>query len=617
MRSMGWKSAFAVVAAGAVVLAGGTLKAQTEVDLKQGWTGPQVAEWYGLPQGSRLVPKSWLLALEQPTGTGKFLDPAYIAGFRYLTRPGDLPVGFAEDRQDDTRFGATHLRWKRNQAPTETWVGMTCAACHTAEIRSGTNVMRVQGGPTLGDFQGLIGAFNDALAKTRADEPKFQRFAQDVLGPNPNATDVAMLRTSLASLSTYQNKIAAMNQTQLVYGPGRLDAVGYIFNKVALTAKPTGATANKADAPVSYPFLWNIAQHHKVQWNGIASNAPFTVGGQTHDPGALARNVGEVIGVFADIQAPNGPNLFYRSSVLTVELDRIEQRVATLKPPRWPRELPGFQVDRDQALAGKALFATHCLKCHSDLPREDVTTRTRPDGRPLEELSFFFPQRQEPFETKVDTDPWMACNAAMDQADTGLLQGKLSPDLSPFKARASNSQMAISMVVGVIFVKSPELVAEVLRTYQVPQSADFAALGLTPPAAALAPPPPLLDDHADRLQRCTTHAMGPSTYVDLKYKGRPLTGVWATGPFLHNGSVPTLWDLLQPLDKRPSTFSVGTREFNPKDVGFVSTPGGDNIATIDTTIPGNSNKGHEYGTSLLEPQRRAILEYLKVIGEPI
>ena len=88
------------------------------------------------------------------------------------------------------------------------------------------------------------------------------------------------------------------------YGYGRLDAIGHIYNKTALIADAADQKFNPSDAPVSYPFLWNISQFTRVQWNGIAENKPVTINGKTFDLGALGRNTGEVIGVFADV--PDG-----------------------------------------------------------------------------------------------------------------------------------------------------------------------------------------------------------------------------------------------------------------------------------------------------------------------
>jgi hypothetical protein len=94
-----------------------------------------------------------------------------------------------------------------------------------------------------------------------------------------------------------------------------------------------------------------------------------------------------------------------------------------------------------------------------------------------------------------------------------------------------------------------------------------------------------------------------------------LNGIWATAPYLHNGSVPTLHDLLHP-DRRPAKFAVGNREFDPVRIGYQYdlTATGPNIWTYDTTQPGNSNIGHSgeaFGTTLPEDQKAALLEYLK------
>ena len=109
------------------------------------------------------------------------------------------------------------------------------------------------------------------------------------------------------------------------------------------------------------------------------------------------------------------------------------------------------------------------------------------------------------------------------------------------------------------------------------------------------------------------------------YPARPLDGVWATAPFLHNNSVPSLYQLLLPADKRIKKFHVGDPEFDPVNVGYVNVriPGG---FTVDTTKPGNSNAGHEFrtappgtkgviGPEFSDEQRWDIIEYLKIIDE--
>lgn len=99
------------------------------------------------------------------------------------------------------------------------------------------------------------------------------------------------------------------------------------------------------------------------------------------------------------------------------------------------------------------------------------------------------------------------------------------------------------------------------------------------------------------------------------YANVPLDGIWARGPFLHNGSVPTLHDLLRPPEQRPRLFHRGYDLFDPTDVGFVSTgPDAEKVGTrYDTTEPGNGNGGHRYGTQHPEAERLDLLEYLKTL----
>ena len=77
------------------------------------------------------------------------------------------------------------------------------------------------------------------------------------------------------------------------------------------------------------------------------------------------------------------------------------------------------------------------------------------------------------------------------------------------------------------------------------------------------------------------------------YKARPLNGIWATAPFLHNGSVPNLYALLSPVAERPAIFSLGQREFDPIKVGYLSQPNA-SVSQVDTRQPGNLNTGHEF-----------------------
>jgi hypothetical protein len=113
---------------------------------------------------------------------------------------------------------------------------------------------------------------------------------------------------------------------------------------------------------------------------------------------------------------------------------------------------------------------------------------------------------------------------------------------------------------------------------------------------------------------------------DLAYKVRPLNGVWATPPYLHNASVPTVEDLLGDPEKRPAKFYLGSREYDPVKLGYKTDPIANGFE-FDTSIRGNSNRGHEFrkdfskdkeikgviGPALSADDRKALIEYLKTL----
>lgn len=114
------------------------------------------------------------------------------------------------------------------------------------------------------------------------------------------------------------------------------------------------------------------------------------------------------------------------------------------------------------------------------------------------------------------------------------------------------------------------------------------------------------------------------------YATQPLDGIWARAPYLHNGSVPTMWDLLTPAEKRPKAFTRGGDVYDQKNMGFVSeelqgslesgythlngTPYTGTDFVLDTKLIGNASQGHTgpaYGTELSDQEKRALIEYFK------
>jgi hypothetical protein len=132
------------------------------------------------------------------------------------------------------------------------------------------------------------------------------------------------------------------------------------------------------------------------------------------------------------------------------------------------------------------------------------------------------------------------------------------------------------------------------------------------------PKPPLSEAERQRLDGYMPNELRG----EMKYKVRPLNGVWATPPYLHNASVPSVYALLSPVAERPKKFWLGNREYDPVNLGY-KTDYLPNGFEFDTSIRGNSNKGHEFsdtpgdgviGKKKLAPEeRKALIEYLKTL----
>lgn len=94
---------------------------------------------------------------------------------------------------------------------------------------------------------------------------------------------------------------------------------------------------------------------------------------------------------------------------------------------------------------------------------------------------------------------------------------------------------------------------------------------------------------------------------------RPLYGIWASAPYLHNGSVPSIRELLKKPTDRVMEFYVGSTEYDPVNLGFKSQPlyFAFNLQVSCDKCTGNSNLGHNYGTGLTDGEKDQLIEFLK------
>jgi len=584
----------APVCAGANDFTGARMFAEVKWSVvSQCWSEETRKAFWFTSQGSPMLPYDWFLHLEKADSQELFRSSANIASFGYLPVPPDrtwnpdgLPIGFAKSVPD---------------AKGTAWAGPTCALCHTNLMVYGDKTLFIDGAPTLGDFESFNVALVDAMVATDGDEAKFARFASSVL--RKDAADVAKVKALRNDFQVQMQVLARrneMNNPPHRYGFGRVDAVGAILNQVISTDVRVPENAGPSDAPVSFPFLWGTPQSSVVQWNGLAPNGKFGLG-------PLIRNVGEVLGVYGVVDVVNRSGqeftgsdyewsqvekgawpTGYKSSVNLANLGKLESWVQQLRSPRWPENvLPAIDkaratrggriyagIDRNEYGADSAkVAAVKCASCHAVVPRANEGDAYKPSMIPV---------------ATIGTDPTMADNFLLANNPktsgpwfTGLLEGtkagilfgdRYGKELTPNRAPA-----LVTLSMGTILGHPVQSIQSMYYSFYEDMKAQ---------------------------------AFDPRSY-----KARPLNGIWATAPFLHNGSVPTLYDLLLPAAQRPAAFNVGARAFDPAKVGFVTTAGNRSFL-FDTKLRGNSNAGHEgamFGTELTEQQRLDLLEYLKTL----
>lgn len=428
------------------------------------------------------------------------------------------------------------------------WTGLGCAACHTGEVRYQGHRIRLDGGQGVLDFDRFEGAIVDALTATATDQDKFARFA-DAL--HTAAGDRAALRAEVRALADKIGARHRMNAVEVPYGYGRLDAFGQIFNAVAVQILGLPQNRRAPDAPVSIPVLWDAPHLDFVQWNASAPNA---------GPGPLLQNVTTALAVYGSLDVSAGGGLDgYPSSIDFVHLGQIQDDLYALQAPQWPVSIFGA-LDAARVARGARIYEQHCVSCHQ------LSDRSNPDRKLRAVLT---PQ------TDVGTDPRMERNYLDAEADTGAFAGRKQFIVAgdPFGARAPTSVLIVHAAIG--------------ATLRHPLASVRDAV-----AGA----------HSEMKAALNKHPDG--------YKARPLSGIWASAPYLHNGSVPSLAELLKPPAERVKRFYVGSRVFDPETVGLAAAAG-EHSSLFDTTLPGNSNAGHTYGTTLDDADKRDLLEYLK------
>ena len=558
--------------------------------LNQNWTAKDRAWYYHANQGTVTfgIPYEWLVALERPSipfplvlgEAGALSDPAYLDRFGFIpataaANENRLPVGFARGGPMARTSGEPWLNPRTKESMSI--LGLTCAACHTGRFTYQSTEVIVDGGSALTNLLKFKQAVGLSLLFTNY-EPRFGRFAARVLGPGASKEEKDVLKAQLAEALQLQGQskdlddsVAAQN---VLEGYGRLDALNRIGNQVFSVDLNDPKNYAGNSAPVHFPRIWNAPWFDWVQYNAAIEQP-------------IVRNAGEALGVSAMLNLTDPSKVLFSSGVqikTLVEMEKLiagdqptaERGFSGLRSPEWPKDiLP--PIDETLAAKGAQLYASRCEGCH--LP-------------PVKSKAFF------------DSKAWLAPNEAGERYlhVEPIAIAHIGTD--PAQAEdMKNRKVSIPANLGITSNEfGPALGQLVAKTVNVWYGQQQ---------------PPLADGDRNRMNGNRNNGI----QALLAYKVRPLNGVWATPPYLHNGSVPNIYALLSPVSERPAKFYLGSREYDPVNVGY-RTDKLDGGFEFDTSVRGNQNTGHEFndtkkegviGPGLSPDERRALVEYIKTL----
>jgi hypothetical protein len=442
-------------------------------------------------------------------------------------------------------------------------VGLTCAACHTGQLSYKGDKIVIDGTQSMIDSNTFGSQLQLSMIETYHDPYKWDRFARNVLKNKYNDSSEKSLRLAFGnSVKNAEWELDKSKTLHLTPVPG-----GYGRNDAIDTI------GNKVFASdLQDPANFHVADAN-VSFPFIWDAWQFDwvqYDGSIVQP--MVRNAGEALGVGAITnylyETPTESK--WASSINVTNIYKIETQLQALKPPLWPANMFG-PYNLELAKQGRELFMENCASCHAPRP-------ILPPGDKYAKLAV----KKIPLQT-IGTDPKRSTNATTARFDATKLVGHSAPNLTLSEG--------LTLTVGA--------------------AKEWAYTKINLPLN----------------QRGKWDGFDRPNIVKFEsfYKARTLDGIWSSPPYLHNGSVRNIYELLSPVNERATQFWVGLSDYDPVNLGVGPKVNKNDIGFLmDTTLAGNSNTGHENSNTsapgvigrLLSPnERMALIEYMKALPE--
>lgn len=552
-------------------------------DLDVGLTSAQSTLWRYTPEGSDLAPVDILRAMKDFETGRLYVDALDYYGFipspASSSNPYGLPIGWATHVPSYSPLG-------------QDYVSINCAACHTAQLDYQGQAMVIDGGSNMADIEALALSIESSAVKMLEDPIEVLLFIHRLLNLEPPAD--AKGKSFGAHVDDHVKEFlnhyadAVQNDTP---EPDDLvaKALGEAFTRILDEDTNDGPVAELASDLVKVvqvaeeasskvqrlltavhdlkALLTNRLQLAKRALTALKISQPAGPG--RDDPWGIIRNV--LFDSGTELDAPTSIPALYDSQYFgwyhadgntnSVMQRDIAQAVA----------LGGF-VDPDTGQSSLLPRAIWQL--------EDVMRTLKSPAWPADR--FGQPDADKVARGKVLFDQHcLSCHQAHEGQLMALDDIGTDPNRADSFLRPQN---------GMPFHEALAQEAETLEK-TVYEQANISQ------------------------EEVEQHEYnGPPVWRGTgEYQSRLLSGIWSTAPYLHNGSVPTLYDLLLPVDLRPATFQLGSREYDPEKVGYITDAVEDSRFTYDITTDGGANTGHEYGVDLDDGARWDLVEYLKTL----
>lgn len=573
---------------------------------RNGLEGEDQARFYHLAEGSEVYPLTWLKALHDSATKRPFTDDLHRFGLipdaKGPHNPEGLPIGITADQTRDLRFAGT------------TMVGVNCAACHVTELtREGRTVARIDGAPSLFDLSRFYGDLARSTVATFTDVAELWAF----LGRRHTASpDEAGESDLTAVLYRAFPRFEAMREAP---GTGRVLAEELLALHKRELARPAEVLgkgvvlAGRGEAAAPQPGAVRHEAFDELARRVLAArpdeSAIERLGPPPQRRSAVQRGLADFVNTIRLLKA------------------RAEFLFHLATPKDLPSTPPGY--GRVDAFGG----ARNLL-----FPKE-ARPLTAPIGYPhlwdIGRTSWYHWDGSTNSLLERNVGQALGLGAVFDRRtfvstvnianiqELERISAKIKPPSWPATAfdvpdgaRAGRGRELFRVRCASCHVDPPagQPLGDQLHALHDIGTDPARALNFALPVgtidfdAAIAP----------ALEKIIRAAGGTPRPEDVwratrKYAGRPIVAVWATAPYLHNGSVPTIDDLLRPASERPRTFPVCNREYDPVKLGLASR-GGDSTCVFDTSLPGNANAGHAgpaYGTDMSPDQRADLIEFLK------